>query len=317
MAKVRMDTARYVRAKEEEQIVELPGAVLRGDNIHYDDASHKGFLKCRFCAVSVHHHAGSKSICGDNLVGPSVHFHTNRGQKHEENCEWPEQVQSKSNSDKYDDSRGYKIHWNTTGFSAQFNKKAGAPYTRGKDKKIITNDDDLVGRRPKSFAFVGGVVDLIKQGNFDRLNDSVVIHRNHKLPWQDFMVRYTNKPNAKHDRFVNLMERLKLNEKPQPCLMEFNLKSGSGAFCAKSLAIFHKRDDKGRRHFIIPRAYLDGDNVKHAMVEAGKYLVLGYARLSTVVKPDSVLHFINMSVTDRQQVQKTDVSALALSPQKP
>ncbi len=320
MPNIWMDEARYV-TEEEEQIVQLPGTALRDDNTHYDALTQKGALKCRFCDASVHFHAGSKSICGDNLVGPSAHFHTNRGQQHAADCGWPARMQARAAESKYNDAKGYKIHLNTTGYPAQFNERAGQVYDRGDDKKIITLDKDLVDRRPRSVADIRDMIDLMKPSDAARLRDSVVVHHDHVLPWDKFFVRYNRKEGGQQGRFIDLVERLR-TRKIQPCMMEFNLASGvwpKDLFSrerkgARSAPIEAGYDAGGRRVVIQPTAWLDNpDNtlVSRGMSEAGRYLVMGYARLKTVEQPGLVTHYVNISVEDPKQLARLDVASLA------
>lgn len=317
MADVRMDKARYIDPDGREQIVQASYQPLREGNVYYNKDLHKGHLKCLFCDAAVKHREGNAAICGSNFNGGRDHFCINAKQNHEDHCEWPESSQSQSHDSHYDDSRGYKIHLNVTGFMEQFNAESGRLYSRGADGKIIINDPDLKGRRPESVNSIEDIVRLIKRGDFDRLNKSVVVYHEHVLPWESFFIRYSRNSKGQHDRFVDLIERLE-QKKSQPCLMEFNLKSGiwsqsgsSQAPCARSNAIFYGRDDGGHKHFILPRVYLDNYDVSHAMEEAGHYLVLGNARGRVVENAGSVAHFINISVTDRRQVVAANVNELA------
>lgn len=329
MAEVRMDEARYFeggKEGEEDKLVvvqaRVPGTELRPGNVYYEAAKHHGGLSCRFCDAAVHHSKGSRTICGDNLVGQSPHFRTNPGVEHSGDCKWPERAKQLENTRHYNPEKGYKIHLNTSGFAAQFNDDAGQVYERDEDRRIVTLNQDLFDREPRSIKALADLMKLIKEGNYGRLNDSVVVHHDHVLPWRDFMVRYDHGRESGQKRFRALIERIR-EHGPQPCMMEFNVASGvtpdlfGHVKAVKSATIDLGTNRNGQFEQIFPRLYVKSrfnTLVTHGFMDKGAYLVMGYANLKSYEDERSARHILSMDVTAPEQFAHRDLASLVAVP---
>jgi hypothetical protein len=329
MANVVMTQARYVKAFEGEEVVELPGTRLYDDaSVKYDEKKHKGWLSCRYCEAAVHFHRGSATICGQaDLRGSSPHFSTNPKQEHGKDCLWPFlETDEGRPSHSYDDSAGFRLHLNTLTYSELFNGRAHH-YQRDQDKKLVVNDEALKAMRPFSIKSVDDLVSFISKGAFERLRNSRILHNGWDLKWDEFFVRYARGPKPVHARHIALWHSLRglPPRTAQPVLMEFNVASGvvptdlfAQHLTVPSKSIFVRRDEQGRKHFIRPTAYLDNKDdtrVMHGFADAGRYLVMGAARLGKPFKgKGTVMHPLNIKVTDTRQFKQIDIAELARSP---
>ena len=315
MANIWMDEARFFEHGHE-QVVQLPGEPLREGNVRFDKDLHKkGNLKCRFCEASVYHRRGRDTVAGDNLYGPSDHFATSPGKEnnHDESCEWPERIESKSQSKK-DKSRGFKLHLNTSGYVDEFNEGAGKVYTRDEDRHIITLKHDLKTRESKSIESALDVIGFIQKNKLSRVRDSVVIHRDHVLGWDEFFIRYDRSSEAGQERLADLVRRVR-EEGPQPCLIEFNIHAGVSVspFAKmppiKSMNTDIGRDQYNRRHTVTPLAMIKTSNtlVREAFSQAGSYLLMGYVHHKMFEHDHQTNHVLRMDLTDSSQIAKVDL----------
>ncbi|MCB9990896.1 MAG: hypothetical protein H6867_05905 [Rhodospirillales bacterium] len=313
MADIRMDEARYTDPENGDvQVVQLPGTNLRGGNIHYNEALHKGHLTCRFCDAAVHHHNGSKRIAGDNLNGASQHFHTNRGQTHGSDCAWPEINLRAEKTTAYNDHKGYKIHLNIPALRQVFKKQAGRLYVRNEEKKLINLVPDLEDRRPRSMDSLAAIIDLIKKSDTDRLRGSVVVNQGHIVPWDRFLVRHDYRGEKGQQRFGGLIRALQQGQ-TGPCLMEvFNDKAGHKGNRRMSRPMHWYTDDHGRDHVIVPTLWLEERGLYPLMTREGRYLALGYPRHHAQAQgPDKVVHYLNMSIRDPAQLAAASLPLIA------
>ena len=313
MADIKMDEARFIDpVSGVAQVVQLPGTRLRGANSHYIGALHKGFLTCRFCDAAVHYHAGRERIAGDNLNGQTHHFHTNPGQEHSADCSWPDIHERAEKSTVYDDHKGYKIHLNIPGLGGLFRRRSGKVYTRDEDKKIISLVPDLNARRPKSVATLSDMIELIKRGDFDRLKESVVVHHDHIVPWDRFLVRHDYGGETGQQRFGKLIRSLQQGT-TGPCLMEvFNDKAGHKGNRRMSRPVHWYNDEHGREHVIVPTLWLEDRALYPLMNREGRFLALGYPRHhAQAAGSDKVIHYLNLSIRDPQQLAAASLRQIA------
>lgn len=312
-----MNEARYTDPAGQVQIVQLPGTVLRPGHVHYRDAEHKGSLTCRHCDIPVHFNAGCDSIAGSSFAGRAAHFkRNNRQQAHEAGCLWPLRIDADAgDSREIDDTAGYRLHLNTLKVSPAFNR-AGL-YYKDENGRVKTADESLKRRETYAIKSVEDLKTFIIKADFSRIADSCVIFRNQSIGWADFFIRYGKN---KH-RHIDLFERLQANPSAlHYCAMEVRLAKpvydrpgGGRQACAQSRALFYQRDERGRPHFIMPRVFLDNRDdmyVRTAFERAGDYLVLGVPRLKSVWDANVVKHFINISITDRNQVAPVSIRGL-------
>jgi len=317
MAEVTMAEARYVAPDGREQVVQLPGTVLRDGNVRYDASVHKGHLHCAHCDAKVNFDPGSEVVAG-GLRGPSAHFQLNAKQKHSDDCLMPLRINEGRAAKDYDTRLGYRIHLNTRDYSELFND-AAYPYERDENKKLILKDERLRKMEAIGVATIEDLLRVMRRGDYERLNKSVVIQCGSvPVAWPDFFIRYSRNGGAEH-RFIGLVESLQARRN-QPVLMEiFNEKAVymrdlfDRAQHGESKRIEYAGND-GRKHVIVPRVWLDNRNdtyVTSALSLPGAYLVLGHPRLKTVVEGGVVTHYLNVSVTDRRQIAAVNIDEIA------
>lgn len=318
-------------------MVRLPHDYLRTENdVHYDPAEHKGKLQCPDCDATVHFNKGNPSRGGDNLTGQSSHFHTNPGQTHKDECRVRSGQLAREDRDtqKIDPSKGFVINLNS--FKRQddlfeaFAKAARGPYMRGDDKRMHLLDkykQEFQGMERISIRSVQDFVDFLRTKSIARIRESVVVHRGHVIQWDNFLLfknRREGLPEEERDsRIKNFVKRLKTGQEI-PCLIEIELEKGAWpkntlqSLCVKPEGVRNGFDpDTGRPNYILPRIYIENEMLRYDFSQAGRYLVLGYARRGDLPahnprnKSGNNMVFLNIRVDDRAQVTKGDILELA------
>ncbi len=318
-------------------VVRLPHDYLRTENdVHYDEAAHKGKLQCPDCEATVHFNKGNPSRGGDNLMGQSAHFHTNPGQTHKDECRVRSGQLAREDRDvqKIDSNKGFVINLNS--FQRQddlfgaFSKAARGPYMRGDDKRMHLLDkyrQEFSGMERISIRSVQDFADFLRTKSIARIRESVVVHRGHVIQWDNFLLFKNRREGlAEEDRdsrIKNFVKRLRPNQEI-PCLIEIELKEGAWpkntyqALCVKPEGVRDGFDPHtGRPNYILPRIYVENDMLRYEFSQAGRYLVLGYARRSDLPahspknKSGNNMVFLNMRVDDHAQVAKGDILELA------
>ncbi len=331
MADITMYEARFVPqetdgdAAPQERIVRVADRDLSGGAVYYDEGTHKGWLKCRFCDAAVHHVKGHDMVAGHtDMKGASTHFRTNPGQEHSTSCGWERLKVERAlrrqygyESSSYDPDKGYRIHLNVNLADYFYNKRR--LYGRDAVRRIVCHDDRLPDMEPVSVRSVDDIVTRLAGLNPDRLKKSLVVHNGFALPWQDFFVRYMrgapDNAAGAHGRFLKLHERLKTS-RAVPCLMEFNMASGAkkpAPAMIESKPVLMGRDDYNRTHYLVPRAYIDGDRAAfHEKLKHGgdRHLVLGFARTAISEQKDRVLHYLNISLQNAAQMTSCDIAQI-------
>ncbi len=321
MSDVVMHKARAI-IHGQETVVVLPDAMPFAGEARYDAKIHKGHLKCMFCDAAVHFNKGSATIAGQfDLRGASPHFHTNRGQTHGDRCQWNFGDKHESGT-AVDKKAGFRLHLNTQGYTGDFNAVANPLYRREADKRLTVTEEAARVMETRSIRGVADLVELMRLQDPLRINQSRVILNEYDVLWPDFMIRYNRSSKTPTNRFMDLVDRLSASyRKRQPVLMEFNVRSGvyprttgGKTPAVQSQDIRWRREASGVTQVIRPTAYLNNRHntgVSLAFATAGRYLVLGMARLKTVDAHDAQLHFVDIGIDDPRQVTKISLEDIA------
>jgi hypothetical protein len=306
MSDLRMPEARCADSGE---IVQPTAKNLRPGHVAYG-AWHKGRLRCAFCDASVHYNAGSPVIAGGHH-GRQAHFVTDPGSAHDGRCLLP--PAKDAHRAEIDRAKGYRIHINTLDYSDQFNLAAG-PYERDEDGRLKLKDPSLKAMETVAVRQVEDIARLIRRGDFERLNKSVVMlaDRAEPLPWEQFLIRY-NRKGGGQPRFEGLADRI-LCKEFLPAAVEI-VAGGARGNRVESRPVpagfLH-----GRTLTVVPQVWLnnrDDTRVMGCMDRPGRYLVLGVPTLSRPVeyRDGGLARYLNIGVTDIRQVMCADLSALA------
>lgn len=198
----------------------------------YDAAVDKGNLTCIHCfrAAMVHYREGGEEvpgmkrrmIAGDNLPGNQAHLQTAPRRQHADDCVASVITQDESyDPDKINHEKGFKIYVGLGTIKRQF--KNNASVVRYEDKRLVVMDPDLLDRETISAKTPKDLVKLIKAGYLKRLNDSVIVHHDDRISWNDFFIRKGTEPNgAAFKRWAHLAQSL-IAGKDQPALIHVDL----------------------------------------------------------------------------------------------
>ncbi|MFN3828071.1 MAG: hypothetical protein ACK4NR_10665 [Micavibrio sp.] len=318
-----MPEARYTSPTGETQRIQLPGTRLQFGATHYDEAVHKGKLKCICCDAPVHFRKGSETISGDNLRGPRPHFASNRRLAHDAECTVPLRLDEERDPTEYDLTKGYRIHINTGHLKEQFNVKSRL-YARRPDKKIMINDPELASREPFSVRGANDFLRLMRKENKERLRKAVIVNGDAQIEWKDFFIRHAyaqgKKKRPQEARFGYLVNRLTEFGNPMLVLMEFDMrkqeKNRMQALCAQPARINLGRDQQGNSHYVYQRAFIEGPQkgeIARLISEPGTYLLMGAVRLKTEqdARSGDVIHTLTMTLNDKNQLTSADLLRLA------
>lgn len=317
----------YARDGRNNRKVSLPNHNLQPGGEWYEESVHKGHLLCPDCSAHVHFVPASESKGGGNIPGSRAHFATNPGQKHDEKC-FVEQKRELNQSEKaeseVDKSKGFRINLNSfsrtvtadLNLSERFGVASRGPYQRESRIKtrIKASEQDLKHLESVSISNVGDMIEFLKSKDPERIAQSVVIHRDFKLPWRYFMLSY-NPQNNDHKKFKLFVSAMRDHGQTlQPVLMEIIVdkrhtpESIRVNNCVKSKAIFSQRQE-GQPEWIMPRIYMEHRNGKspYVFLDPGRYLVLGIAKLKTIKERGQLNHYLSISVSDDRQIQRADL----------
>lgn len=304
MPDIIMETARDIGDDNAVELVQLPGTPHRPGHLSFDPRYHRN-LHCPHCSAKVHFRAASKRRAG-SFKGPSAHFHTNPGQKHED-CPLPERDHGNGKT-KVDKSKGYRIHINTLSHSVTFNRYSGV-YRLGGHGELEIDDPDFKDMETVSIKSAEDLVDLMSKGEFKRVNDSIVIFDNSAIAWKEFMA-FLQKP----ERYAAILRHLQFGQRAtlgRPVLIEMETaKVISGDLFSKSTLVNGKsvlisKSASGFREYVVPGIKLVHNNntiMGDLFNRAGKYLILGIPQLNTKDGAGHRTHFFNITVNDAQQV---------------
>lgn len=316
---VRMDAARYLDPEKRMVVVRPAGAFLQDGDVRYYARDHKGHLQCLHCDAGVHlRDIPSAAVAGSSLKSSVPYYALNRGQTHDQECEFYAEPKAPSTRRAIDKTKGYQININVQDFN-HFTKEDGVYSRKGAIATI--NDDDLADRELLVIRHVNDLVDMLAEKDAMRIRDSVVVFNNDVLPWEKFFIRYNHKGNDQ-PRFTGLVERLK-NEGPDAqvfCLMELQVaKPRYGSYGEKRKSVTSKRipyqkNEDGTNRDIIPGAYIDFDGARaNAFVamefsRGHHYLALGLVSLR---QSDDGAYFLNMRIANEGQVAVVNIENIA------
>lgn len=303
---VTMWKARFLDPYGEPRDVQVPKMKLGDGATYYSHQYHKGHLCCAYCAARVHYNKGSVSTQGNTSPGIRPHFATNPDEKHEDACLWKFREPSQSVED-IDPTKGYRIHLNTLEYSDLFNVPSGV-YENG---KIL--DPDMHGRERLVVKGIHDLVTLLEKGEWDRINDSVIIHRNEKFMWDDFCIH-----DGKWRRIFSLLERQKERPKDSPpmCLMQIKTDNvhafrGYGKQEVPSRPVLmYERDERGKKQEIRTTVHIknrDNTHVMGAFTHPGSYFVLAPVKYNLFEGDYKTIHYFNIDVTNIEQVTEANI----------
>ncbi len=267
---------------------------------HYYEPDHKGHLKCPHCEMPVRLRTGPDSVRGSSEMGRRSHFMRFPGGVHDKGCEI-------ENNPAYrrpliiDHTKGFRIHINTSGYSDVFNDKSGV-YDGG------ALPPELREREPVSIKSANDLVKLLERGEFERIQDSIVIFRNKSLPWNDFFIR----PAEGNPRAAKLVDRLEAGEGETFCAMI--LTADKGRFFSfrqrelqfKELHILRKDN---LYETVIPQVRIPNDHntlLNAAFSLAGSYLVLAVPTLKPHDRSHDRLQYLTLRLESRDMATPFD-----------
>lgn len=213
------------------EIVAPSGAVFSNAR-PYQPEKDKAKLTCVHCfrAAMVHHREGGEEtpgshrrlIAGDNIPGNQAHFQTAPRSQHADDCVASVIMQDEGyDPDKINHDKGFKIYVGLGQLKRVF--KRNASQVRYEDKRLVVMHPDLVDRETISAKEPKDLVKLIKSGYLDRLNDSVIVHHDDRIPWNAFFIRKGSGGTEKtFGRWAHLAQSL-MDGKDQPALFHVNL----------------------------------------------------------------------------------------------
>ena len=296
--------ARFVRASGREIFIVPPGTSIEPQDInttdHYYAPEHKGHLKCPHCEADVRFREGSVSVRGSSEAGRRAHFALFPGGFHDKGC-------ALENNPAYrrpliiDRTKGFRIHINTSDYSDVFNDKSGVY-----DGAALP--PELREREPVSIKSANDLVKLLERGEFDRIQDSIVIFRNKSLPWNDFFIR-TEEGNP---RVAALVDRLEAGEGETFCAMVLSAKQGR-------FFSFHQRELKFDRlpilrqdnmyEVVIPQVRIPNDHntlLNASFSKAGSYLVLAVPTSKPYDAHNERRHYLTLRLDSRDMATPFD-----------
>lgn len=296
--------ARFIRPNGTEIFVVPTGALIDAKEIntttHYYEPEHKGHLKCPHCDADVRFRNGSTSVRGSSEKGRRDHFALFPGGFHDKGCDL-------ENNPAYrrplivDRTKGFRIHINTSGYSDVFNEKSGV-YDGGP----LT--DELRLREPVSIKSANDLVKLLERGEFERIQDSIVIFRNKQLSWNDFFIR-TEEGNP---RVAKLVDRLEAGEGETFCAIVVSAEKGRFfSFRQRELEFDRlpilRQDDMYET--VIPQVRVRNDHntlLNAAFSMAGSYLVLAVPTSKPYDAKDERRHYLTLRLDNRDMATLFD-----------
>jgi hypothetical protein len=324
----------YARDSRTLNIVRLPRDVLRHPtDAHYEEGVHKGHLQCPDCDARIHFREAVPSRGGDNLSGAQAHFHTNPGQKHKDGCGILQAQLDREASarDPVNKNLGFVFNLNTFDRKPMYRDvfsriTDGGIYRRESRVKVripAPYDQDLKGMERVAVDSVEDIAQVLRTADIERVRKSLIMHREHIIRWDDFCIFRDPKQNGPEDtlnlRMKKFVQSLKRGQ-AVPCLIEIETRKGQlpkdffQQMKVQGVSTFLERSDSGIKHFAQPVLELDSQ-LNYHFTEAGKYLILGYARVHRFASKDgreSSMTFINIRVDDPRQVMRGSLLDLAL-----
>lgn len=139
-----------------------------------------------------------KAIAGSNLPGNPAHLKTKARETHKPHCIG---VVIESEGHEIDTDKGYRINLNLKTIPER-HPLSKQLVRREPGGKIITLDPDLKGREPWDLSKPQRIIPLMKSGQTDRLEKSVIVHGSHKIKWQEFMIPATEKSGDQNENLA-------------------------------------------------------------------------------------------------------------------
>lgn len=207
------------------EIVSPLGSAFRNAR-NYNPEVDKAHLVCVSCfqAAMVHHRQGGP-IAGDNLPGNVAHFQTVPKSPHANDCVASVLIRDETyDPDRINHDKGFLIYLGMGDLRRAFNRNNPALVRRNPAGEIVRLDPDLVDRERVSVKTPKEIVKLMKAAPDHRLRDSVIIHHDRKIPWQDFFIRKgrDEKAQVSFRRWINLARTLAGGD-DQPALFHVDL----------------------------------------------------------------------------------------------
>lgn len=286
--------------------VQVPNMKLGEGATYYSGQYHKGHLCCAYCSAGVHYNDGSVSTLGNTAPGRKPHFVTQAHEKHEEDCLWKFREPSQS-VENIDPAKGYRIHLNTLEYSDLFNVPSGV-YEKG---KIV--DPDMHGRERLVMKTARDFDMLLEKGEWDRINNSVIIHRNEKFLWDDFCIH-----DGKWRRIFGLLERQKERPKDSPpvCLMQiktdrpYSFRGYGKQEVPSRPVLMYERDERGKKQEIRTTVNIKNRHNTHVMnafTAPGSYFVLAPVKYKLFEGDFKTIHYFNIDLTNIEQVSEMNI----------
>ncbi len=294
--------------------ISLPGGNLEEGGDWYDEAKHKGHIKCpdENCSARAHFQPETKFRKGQPHV-TREHFKTSPGQFHDADCSIGKA--SKPGSEKK--IRGSVIYLNTDNLAGVVHPGArekinAHPYKRGRHAGAIkAKPHDMQGLEPFSAKSAKDIIDFMRTKDPEHIAKSVVVWRGFQVPWRFFAIYYNTSENGRDEnyRFRLLVNAMRDEGQPYlPVIMEVIPRKAytSRDFDEKAWVLSRKvviEDIDGNKETIVPRVFINTvhPHVQNAFEKKERHAVLAVAQ---VKKGNDGEVLLDLSIQDPRQLEK-------------
>ncbi len=169
------------------------------DYFVYDASRDKGRLVCPHCLEAEFHYcAGSPTKQGDNRRGALPHFRSNELARHSPDClSLLPSGEGDADQEEIDPSKGFKIHLNLGISKEEFCRAA-------------MGENDLKGRKTFPAKKPEDFIRLMCSAQIQRVQESIIIHHDFRIPWSDFFIRSPANDNrdGRNPRWAKIAQKL-------------------------------------------------------------------------------------------------------------
>ena len=275
----------------------------------YDAARDKGRLVCPHCLeAQLHYCAGSQTKEGDNRRGASPHFRNNDLSRHSSDCLSSLIIRdSDADQREFDLSKGFKIHLNLGTHKETFNQASAGR------KKDLENREVVSAKKVEHF------LRLMRSGQIERVQDSVIIHHDLFIPWSDFFVCREARNNGEM-RWPKIAANMRAQGSEIPALFHVKIekppllqKLSGDRWCQRYTlprftTVFAGEE---KSHLVVPLLKVTGKALADPLEVGKEYFVLATNRLYQGSGENSEVWFMDVPVSLPERICRVDLLEIA------
>lgn len=311
-------TALYIDPNTgERQKVQVPGTPLQKGYLYFSQYQRQFLFSEEDETVQLRYVRGRPSSGGSSGVGASGYLSPKNTVRKKKEPDELEKIRAKP-----EPFTGYRILINTADYSPTFNQNSGV-YDVSEYGRLTSPD---VPRKLKNVTVrsIKDIVDLMRFGNREFLEKSVVIFQNNEIGWEQFCIRMDT-PSTQ----LKLLKRLQQHSagtEPVFALVEIHVKGRHDPTPVWNKKDPNKRrkvppvpldpitiktEEEGKKVTIQYSVYIDDQradkNAKYSIYEAGSYFVLAEVRYNPPRSEYGGVHYLNLKVTHEDQIMRVNI----------